>query len=171
MFAPGIPLVAKTYHFTNSNLATFVVSMFVLGLAVGPLVRAPLSETSGRQPVYIISMSFVICRLAFALSTNVGLLLAFRFLAGCAGSTLVTIEGATIGDMFPKENRRVAMAVWGMGGQLGPILGPVIGGFLSQAKGWRWVFWLLTIMSGAVLLLGTIFLGGTYSVVILERKT
>ncbi len=172
MFAPGVPLVEKTFHFTNPNLATFVVSIFVLGFAVGPLVVAPLSETYGRQPVYIISMFFfVICQLACALSTNLGMLLAFRFLAGCAGSTPVTIGGATIGDMFPKENRGGAMALWGMGAQLGPILGPVIGGFLSQAKGWRWVFWLLTIVSGAALLLGVIFLRETYSVVILERKT
>ena len=172
MFAPGVPLVEKTFHFTNSNLATFVVSIFVLGFAVGPLVIAPLSETYGRQPVYIISMSFfVICQLACALSTNVGMLLAFRFLAGCAGSTPVTIGGATIGDMFPKENRGGAMAVWGLGAQLGPMLGPVIGGFVSQARGWRWVFWLLTIISGAVLLLGTIFLRETYPVAILERKT
>ena len=172
MFAPGVPLVEKTFQFTNSNMATFVVSIFLLGFAVGPLVIAPLSETYGRQPVYIISMFlFVICQLACALSTNVGMLLAFRFLAGCAGSTPVTIGGATIGDMFPKENRGGAMAVWGMGAQLGPILGPVIGGFLSQAKGWRWVFWLLTIVSGAALLLGAVFLRETYPVIILEWKT
>lgn len=172
MFASGVPLVEKTFQFTKSNMATFVVSIFLLGFAVGPLVIAPLSETYGRQPVYIISMFlFVICQLACALSTNVGMLLAFRFLAGCAGSTPVTIGGSTIGDMFPKENRGGAMAVWGMGAQLGPILGPVIGGFLSQAKGWRWVFWLLTIVSGAALLLGAIFLRETYPVIILEWKT
>lgn len=171
-FAPGVPLVEKTFNFTNSYLATFVVSIFVFGFAVGPLIIAPLSETYGRQPVYIISMFFfVICQLACALSINVGMLLAFRFLAGCAGSTPVTIGGATIGDMFPKENRGGAMAIWGMGTQLGPVLGPVIGGFLSEAKGWRWVFWLLTIMSGVALLLSAIFLRETYPVVLLERKT
>ncbi|KAK0513308.1 hypothetical protein JMJ35_004294 [Cladonia borealis] len=152
MFAPGVPLVEKTFHFTDSNLATSVVSIYVLGFAVGPLFIAPLSETYGRQPVYIISMIFfVFCQLACALSTNVGMLLAFRFLAGCAGSTPVTIGAATIGDMFPRENRAGAMTVWGIGAQLGPILGPVIGGFLSQAKGWRWVFWLLTIISVVIL--------------------
>ena len=172
MFAPGVPLVEKTFHFTSSSLATFVVSIFVFGFAVGPLIIAPLSETYGRQPVYIVSMFFfVICQLACALSTNVGMLLAFRFLAGCAGSTPVTIGGATIGDMFPKENRGGAMAVWGMGAQLGPMLGPVIGGFLSQAKGWRWVFWLLTIVSGAALVMSVLFLRETYPVVILEQKT
>ena len=172
MFAPGVPLVEKEFHFTNSDLGTFVVSIFVLGFAVGPLAIAPLSETYGRQPVYIISMFFfVLCTVACALSTNLGMLLAFRFLAGCAGSTPTTIGGATIGDMFPKENRGGAMAVWGMGAQLGPMLGPIIGGFLAQAKGWRWAFWLQTIVAGAVLLLGAIFLRETYPVVILERKT
>lgn len=172
MFAPGVPLVEETFHFTNSNLATWVVSIYVLGFGVGPLVIAPLSETYGRQPVYTISMFFfVLCQVACALSTNVGMLLAFRFLAGCVGSCPVTIGGATIGDMFPKENRAGPMAVWGMGAQLGPMLGPVIGGFLSQAMGWRWVFWLLSIVSGAALLLSAVFLRETYPVVILERKT
>lgn len=172
MFAPGIPLVEKEFHFSDSNLATFVVSIFVLGFAVGPLAIAPLSETYGRQPVYLISMFlFVLCTVACALSTNLGMLLAFRFLAGCAGSTPVTIGGATIGDMFPKEKRGAAMAVWGMGAQLGPMLGPIIGGFLAQAKGWRWAFWLQTIVAGAVLLSGTVFLRESYPVVLLEKKT
>lgn len=172
MFAPGVPLVEKTFNFTNQNIATFVVSIFVFGFAVGPLFAAPLCETYGRQPVYVISMFlFVLCQIACALSVNVGMLLAFRFLAGCAGSTPVTIGGATIGDMFPKEKRGVAMALWGMGAQLGPILGPVIGGFLSEALGWRWVFWLLTIISGAALLLSAVFLRESYPVVLLERKT
>jgi len=63
------------------------------------------------------------------------------------------------------------MAVWGMGVQLGPALGPLIGGFLSQAKGWRWVFWLQTIVGGVVCILGVVFMRETYAVVLLERKT
>ena len=172
MFAPGVPLVEKEFHFTNFNLATLVVSIFVLGLAIGPLGVAPISETYGRQPVYIVSMLFfVLCTVACALSTNIGMLLIFRLMAGCAGSTPVTIGGATIGDMFHKENRGGAMAVWGMGAQLGPLLGPIIGGFLSETMGWRWTFWLQAIVSGAALLLGAIFLHETYPVLILERKT
>ena len=172
MFAPGVPLVEKEFHFTNSHLATLTVSIFLLGFAVGPLVIAPLSEIHGRRPVYVVSMFiFFVCTLACALSINLGMLLAFRVLSGCAGSTAVTIGGATIGDMFQNENRGGAMAIWGMGAQLGPFLGPIIGGFLSETKGWRWVFWLQTIVSGVVLLLGAGFLRETYPVVILQRKT
>ena len=172
MFAPGAAQAMREFHSDNSNLETFIVSIFVLGFAFGPLLVAPLSEIYGRRPVYILSnLLFCIFTMACALSTSLGMLLAFRFLAGCAGSTPVTLGGATIGDAFPKDKRGAAMALWGMGPLLGPIIGPIIGGYLSQAKGWRWVFWLQLIVSGATLVLGLLLLKESYSVVILERKS
>jgi multidrug resistance protein len=172
MFAPRVEQVMEEFQFSNADLATLVVSIYVLGFAIGPLVIAPLSEINGRRLVYLISnFLFLIFTIACALSSSLGMLFAFRFLAGCAGSTPVTLGGATIGDMFPKEKRGRAMAVWGMGPILGPVLGPVIGGFLAQAKGWRWTFWLQAVVSGTTLLLGTVFLRETYAVAILEHKT
>ncbi len=160
------------FHSTNSTLGTLVVSVFVLGFAVGPLAIGPLSETFGRQPVYLISsFLFVVFTIACAVSSSLGMLIAFRFLAGCAGACPLTLGGATIGDIFPPDQRGKAMAVWGMGPMVGPVLGPIAGGFLSQAKGWRWVFWLLTIISGVSFAAAIIFLQETYPVIILERKT
>lgn len=63
------------------------------------------------------------------------------------------------------------MAVWGLGPMSGPVLGPIIGGFVAQAKGWRWVFWIQVIISGAILAAGSLFLRETYAVVLLEKKT
>ena len=138
MFAPGVPQAMLEFHSTNANLETFVVSIFVLGFAIGPLVVGPLAEIYGRKPVYIGSIFlFGIFTVACGLSTSLGMLLAFRFLAGCAGTTPITLGGATIGDAFPPDKRGGAMALWGLGPLLGPILGPVIGGYLAQAKGWR----------------------------------
>lgn len=157
---------------TSTFKGTFVVSVYVLGQAIGPLLMAPMSELYGRQPVYLISNAlFIVSTVACAVSSNIDMLIGFRFLAGCAGATPTTIGGATIGDMFAPEKRGGAMAIWGMGVQLGPALGPIIGGFLSQAEGWRWVFWLQTIMAGAVGILGAIVMRETYAVVLLERKT
>ncbi|KIN09066.1 hypothetical protein OIDMADRAFT_37964 [Oidiodendron maius Zn] len=171
MFAPGAPQAMREFHSDNSNLETFVVSIFVLGFAFGPLLVAPLSEIYGRRPIYVLSnLLFCIFTMACALSKSLGMLIAFRFLAGCAGSTPVTLGGATIGDTFPKDKRGAAMALWGMGPLLGPIIGPIIGGYLSQAKGWRWVFWLQLIASGATFVLGLLLLKESYSVVILEGK-
>ena len=54
-------------------------------------------------------------------------------------------SGGTIADLIVQERRGGAMAIWAMGPLVGPVVGPVCGGFLSQAEGWRWVFWLLAI--------------------------
>ncbi|KAE9363892.1 MFS multidrug transporter-like protein [Stipitochalara longipes BDJ] len=171
MFAPAIPQVMAHFHSTSTNIETFIVSIFVLGFAFGPLLVAPLSEIYGRRPVYLASITlFLIFTICCAVSNSLGMLIAFRFLCGCAGSTAITLGGATIGDTFPQDKRGAAMATWGMGPMLGPILGPIIGGYLSAAKGWRWIFWLQAIISGALTLLGLVFLKETYAVVILEKR-
>ncbi len=172
MFAPAVPELMIEFGSTSTFKGTFVVSVYVLGQAIGPLLAAPMSELYGRQPAYLISnILFVVFTVACAVSSNLNMLIGFRFLAGCAGATPTTIGGATIGDIFAPDKRGGAMAVWGMGVQLGPALGPLIGGFLSQAKGWRWVFWLQTIVGGVVCIFGMVFMRETYAVVLLERKT
>ncbi|ORY09290.1 major facilitator superfamily domain-containing protein [Clohesyomyces aquaticus] len=170
-FAPGVPQVMASFHEDSNLLATFVVSVYVLGFAVGPLIIAPMSEMYGRMPIYnVCNLLFVIFTVACAVSSNLGMLIAFRFLAGCAGASPLTIGGGTIADIMPREKRAGAMAVWGMGPLLGPVLGPVAAGFLVEAKGWRWVFWILAIFGGFFSLLLAIFGRETYPTTLLERK-
>ncbi|TVY84063.1 Efflux pump radE [Lachnellula suecica] len=172
MFAPAVTEVMKGFKSSSTILGEIVVSIYVLGFAIGPLIIAPMSELYGRKWIYLISCAaFVIFTMACALSSSMSMLIVFRFLAGCAGSTPVTLGGASIGDMFPKEKRGAAMAVWGMGPQLAPSVGPIIGGFLAEAEGWRWVFWLQAIIAGIIMFLGAIILRETYAPVILQRKT
>lgn len=147
MFAPGIPDVMSEFKSTNTQLASFVVSVYVLGYAFGPLIIAPLSELYGRLIVYhVCNVMFVIMTIACAVSSNLSMLIGFRFLGGTFGSCPLTIGGGSIADMIPQEKRGGVMAVWALGPLLGPVVGPVIGGYLSQAKGWRWVFWLIAII-------------------------
>jgi multidrug resistance protein len=147
MFAPGIAGLMKDFHSTNVTLGAFVVSVYLLGFAVGPLVLAPLSELYGRWIVYnVCSILFTIFNMACALSSSESMLIGFRFLAGCVGSSPLTLGGGTIADMIVQEQRGGAMALYALGPLLGPIIGPVAGGYLSEAEGWRWIFWVLTIM-------------------------
>jgi multidrug resistance protein len=128
-------------------LATFIVSIFILGFATGPLLIAPLSEIYGRLPVYhCCNVLFVVFTIACAVASSFEQLLAFRFLAGFAGVATVTCGSGSIADMIPREQRGKAISVWSSGPLLGPIVGPVIGGFLVEAKGWRWTFWLVAIL-------------------------
>ncbi|KAM3070353.1 hypothetical protein ACMFMG_010184 [Clarireedia jacksonii] len=109
--------------------------------------------------------------MACALSTSFNMLIAFRFLAGMIGAAPMTVGGGTIGDIIPPQERGFAMMIWNMGVVLGPVIGPIVGGFLSQARGWRWLFWLVVIVAGASSVAGIIFLRETNPSVLLERKT
>ena len=71
-------------------------------------------------------------------SPNVAALLVLRFLAGAFGSSPLTNAGGVIADMFPASQRGLAMSVFAAAPFMGPTLGPIIGGFVSQSIGWRW---------------------------------
>ena len=134
------------FNSSSITLGAFVVSVYVIGYAFGPMLLAPLSELYGRIPVYHATNAlFVLLTVACALSSNLSMLIAVRFFAGAAGSATLTIVPGTIADLFKQERRGAATAVWGMGPLLGPVVGPVMGGFLGQSKGWRWVFWVIAI--------------------------
>jgi MFS family permease len=108
--------------------------------------------------------------IACAKAPSFSALVGFRFLAGLFGSVPMTNGGGTIADMILQEKRGMAMSVFSIGPLLGPIVGPVAGGYLSEALGWRWVFWLLSIISGTVTVLFALFARETYAPVLLKRK-
>lgn len=84
------------------------------------------------------NIGFIIFTIACAVSNSLGMLIAFRFLAGCFGAVCITIGAGTIADVMPVEKRGGAMAIYAMGPLLGPVIGPVCGGFLVEVKGWQW---------------------------------
>ncbi|MCJ1391882.1 hypothetical protein MMC18_004749 [Xylographa bjoerkii] len=172
MFAPAVPQLMAEFESTNQPLASFVVSVYILETAVGPMVRAPLSELYGRSPIYNSTNAlFVVFTVACAVSSNLNMLIGFRLLQGMAGSAVITLGGGTVSDIFVQEERGKAIAIWSICPLLGPIVGPVMGGFLSAAVGWRWIFWVLTIASGAITIIYPVTVRETYSITILESKT
>lgn len=115
MFAPVVSQAMAEFNSSSVVDSEMAVSIYVLGFAVGPLVISPLSEIYGRKWAYLISsFLFLVFTIACAVSDSLVMLIAFRFLAGCCGSTPISLGGATIGDMFAKEHRGKAMALWGM---------------------------------------------------------
>jgi MFS family permease len=95
-------------EFENSSLelAAFVVSVYVLGFAAGPLVMAPFSEIWGRSPVYhACNIGFVIFVVACAKAPSLNALIVFRLFSGIFGSAPLTNGGGTIADMVTQENR------------------------------------------------------------------
>lgn len=114
------------FNSTNTQLASFIVSVYLIGYCFGPLVIAPLSEMYGRLPLYhVCNVLFVIFNVACALAPNLGGLIAFRLLAGLAGSCPLTIGAGSLADMISKEKRGAAMSSWALGPLFGPVIGPV----------------------------------------------
>lgn len=131
MFAPGISDIMVEFHSTSTWAASFVLSIYVLGFAFGPLCVAPLSEIYGRAPLYNAgNILFTIFTVGGALSNSLGMLMAFRLLMGLAGSIPITIGSGTIADTISLDKRGRAMALWVLGPLLGPSIGPVAEGYL-----------------------------------------
>ncbi|KAK1231453.1 hypothetical protein PQX77_005433 [Marasmius sp. AFHP31] len=141
MMAPGLPNITDIYGIHSKTITSLTLSVFLLSFAIGPLFLAPISEMYGRTWVFHIANIFSIAfslGCAFAPSTNV--LIAFRFLSGFSGAAPIACGGGTIGDLFSEGERGSAMAIYAMGPLIGPAVGPIAGGYLTEAFGIKWVF-------------------------------
>lgn len=149
MFAPGVPAIMEEFHSSHASLSSFAVTIFVLGLAAGPIFFAPLSEIYGRLIVqHVGCIGFLIFTIACAASNSLNMLIGMRFMQGIFAAVPLTNGGGIIADMVYQRRRGFALSMFTLGILLGPIIGPVTGGFVSAAKGWRWVFWLCSILVG-----------------------
>jgi DHA1 family multidrug resistance protein-like MFS transporter len=173
IYSAGILDVSEVFG-VSRVAATLGLTLFVLGYGVGPMFLSPLSELpqTGRAPIYIATLAlFVILQVPTALATNFGMLLAFRFITGFVGSPPLATGGATIGDIYSPKKRTYGMAVWGVGAVCGPVMGPLIGGFAAESKGWTWTIWELMWLSGFTLVLLVFLMPETSSANILYRRT
>lgn len=122
MYAPGTDELAQDSHTTSTIVMELMVSLCVLGFAIGPVFLAPLYELYGRLIIYSFRHIFFFIRFIFgcAFSTNVGVFLAFRLIGGRAASGTMSIEGDYISDLYPLEVRGKAMShsPWGFSSDL-----------------------------------------------------
>jgi DHA2 family multidrug resistance protein len=102
-----------------------------------------LSARFGRKPLFIACLvGFTITSMLCGLAQNLPQEVVFRLFQGCFGAALVPLSQAIMLDIFPLEQRGMAMAIWATGVMIGPILGPTLGGYLTDAYNWRWVFFI-----------------------------
>lgn len=171
MCIPAVPQILAEFGSSDTLYQAILVSIWELGEAIGPLLTAPLSEIYGRSPVYnVANIIFIVFSLACAGSSNLHMLVAFRFFSGI-GDASIALNPGIIGDMFVQEERGFALSIMGLPPLLGPVAGPVLGGFLTQAKGWRWAFWLSAITGGVCEICFLAFFRETYKPRILQKKS
>ncbi|KIX04422.1 uncharacterized protein Z518_05290 [Rhinocladiella mackenziei CBS 650.93] len=170
VITPGIGGVAERFG-TSEEVALLTITLFVIGFGVGPLVFSPLSELYGRWIIYVSTFGVaVIFMIPCAVAQNIQTLLVCRAIDGIAISVPVANIGGTLADLWRQEERGVPMAVFSAAPFLGPIFGPLIGGFTYENLGWRWLYYLQLILTGFLYACMLLFVPETYAPTILSRR-
>ncbi|KAJ5706566.1 hypothetical protein N7488_006367 [Penicillium malachiteum] len=155
----------------SEEVTTLALSLYVLGYAIGPVLLAPLSEYFGRQPVYVVSWFLLfIFQLPLALAPNIGTILVCRFIAGCAGGAPLTNTGGSISDLWERNVSGGPMAIYGLSSTFGPPMALVMSGYIGLDLGWRWIFWILMIITGVVWIILVVTIPETRHSAILQKK-
>jgi MFS family permease len=148
-----------------------VTGIYILGFVLGPFLWAPYSEVYGRRATYILTfIPLTAFDAAVCGAPNLSALLVLRFFAGMFGCSSMTSAGGLISDMFESSDRGLAMGVFGVMPWLGPVVGPICGGFLSYAQGWRWVGAVAAIFAGVLTIAHIFFIPETYTPVLLRER-
>ena len=172
MVAPALPAMSERFGVTNAVVSQLMLSIFVLAFAIGPLFWGPLSEMYGRIPVLQLSnLFYFIFNLAGGFSKTAAQMLVFRFLAGFGGSAPLAVGGGLLGDCWRPEQRGRAISVYSLAPLLGPAVGPIAGGFITENTTWRWIFWSTCIADVCIQISGLFFLQETYAPKLLAQKT
>jgi len=126
----------------TSDQITWVLTSYIVAAAIFTAPVGWLSARFGRKQLFLVCLvGFTAASMLCGIAQSLEQMVAFRLLQGVFGAALVPLSQATILDIYPPEQRGSAMAMWGVGVMVGPILGPTLGGYLTDLYNWRWVFY------------------------------
>ena len=142
---------------TTPDQITWVLTSYIIAAAIMTSPVGWLAGRFGRKNFFIACLlGFTLASMLCGVAQSLSQMVAFRLLQGIFGAALVPLSQATIMDLYPAEQRGSAMAIWGMGVMVGPILGPTLGGYLTEVYDWRWVFF-INLPFGALAIAGLWF--------------
>ncbi|KAG2060689.1 MFS general substrate transporter [Suillus hirtellus] len=147
---PANAQIEQQLHTSGENIS-LSLSLFILVQGNFPVMWSAISEIKGRKMVYLLSVAlFTLGSVIVAISRTIGLLIGMRILQGAGSSAVIAIGAATLADVYEPHQRGKMMGVFYSAPLLGPSLGPIIGGALTQGLGWRAIFWFLVIWGGII---------------------
>jgi DHA2 family multidrug resistance protein len=122
---------------------TWVLTSYIVASAIMTPATGWLVGRWGRKKIFLLSIAgFTSASFLCGIAQSMEEMVIFRLLQGVFGAALVPISQSTLFDINPPEKHGSAMALWGMGIMIGPILGPTLGGYLTEYYDWRWVFYI-----------------------------
>ncbi len=127
----------------TTDQISWVLTSYLVSSAIFMPLTGYFTDRMGRRRYLLLSVvGFVVSSVLCGVSLNLGEIVVFRLMQGVFGAALVPLSQAIMTDIYPVEERGKAMAIWGLGVMVGPILGPTLGGWLTEIASWRWTFYI-----------------------------
>ncbi|KAL1605144.1 hypothetical protein SLS60_004687 [Paraconiothyrium brasiliense] len=171
VFSTATQATAQNFNVSN-EVMVLGTSLFVLGFAVGPPIWGPLSELYGRKyPLFFGFFVFAIFQIPVAVAQNLQTIMLCRFFGGMFGSAPLGIVGGQLTDFWGPLDRGIAMVTFAGATFIGPVAGPIVGGFIVNSHlGWRWTEYITAIMGFFFGAIGFLTVPETFAPVLLSRR-
>lgn len=127
----------------TQDTINWVLTSYIVSAAIMTPVTGWLADRFGRRELFLASIvGFVLFSMACGIAWNLEIMVLFRLMQGVFGAAIVPLSQTFLLDINPRERHGQAMAIWGAGIMVGPIIGPTLGGYLTETFNWRWVFFI-----------------------------
>ena len=152
----ALPYMKGSISATQDQIS-WVLTSYIIAAAIMTQPVSWFVERFGRRKIFLVSViGFTFASMLCGMASSIEEIVMFRILQGIFGAALVPLSQSTLLDINPKEKHGSAMAIWGMGVMVGPIVGPALGGYLTEYYNWRWVFY-INVPLGIIACLGIMF--------------
>ncbi|KAJ5081074.1 hypothetical protein N7456_013312 [Penicillium angulare] len=171
VFSTATKVTAKHFH-VSEEVMILATSLFVLGFAFGPIIFGPLSELYGRKrPLFLGLFAFSIFQIPVAVAQNLQTIFICRFLGGVFASAPLAIVSGILADLFEPVERGIAVSVFAGATFIGPVAGPIVGGFITMSHlGWRWTEYITAIMAFFFSSIGYLLIPETFEGTLLTKR-
>ncbi|KAL2847783.1 major facilitator superfamily domain-containing protein [Aspergillus pseudoustus] len=169
MYSSGHGQVQQRFG-VSTTVSLLPLSAYSLGMAFGPMISSPLSETFGRKFVYLLTLPLVdVFTIGVGASQGIASLIICRFIAGLFAAPGVSVAAATISDFTHPSERVIPLGIYYSVPTIGSAMGPLIGSFVVEQQGWRWTAWTPLIIAAA-LHPPALFIRESYKPILLRQR-
>ena len=138
----ALPYMQGTMSASQDEI-NWVLTSYIVAAAIMTAPTGFLAARFGRTRLFVTAViGFTVASVLCGMAQSLNEIVLFRVLQGMFGAALVPLSQSVMFDIYPPEQRGAAMAIWTMGVMVGPICGPVLGGWLTENESWRWVFYI-----------------------------